>query len=255
MAREGSGEGLAHSLVDLMTSLLVIFILLLVVFLYQASIREIAERKGTKGTEDNRKIVQARLDPVLRKLGEGIELFPDACDPLTLVIIVPRQLLDFEKNDDKIRDDGKHFLDFFAPAVASVLCEQSLLDTVDSLVAEGHTDSAGNEGINIPLSARRATNVVLYSREVLTHSSNGLEPCLLELASATGRGPRDLIHRNEVIQNRRVEEGCRRGTADVAAKFSTEPEDRDRSRRVEFKIRVRSEEQRRVEKERLSLGQ
>lgn len=222
MARGTTGEGFAYSMVDLMTSLVVIFILLLVYFLDLVETREKAEKQQTK---DNREQVMRRLQEELGTLDTRIQIKADELDPLTLLVIVPEGLLGFEKNSDVIPSLGSDFLKNFAPRLARVLCAPELSGKVDSLIIEGHTDSSGPEEVNIPLSTQRALAVMTQSRKQLKQSVPILEPCLLNLAAVSGRGPRGHILK--------------------------EPgkEDEEKSRRVEFKVRVRSSEQRRVQEQ------
>jgi outer membrane protein OmpA-like peptidoglycan-associated protein len=222
MAQGASGEGFAYSMVDLMTSLVVIFILLLIVFLRQTSEQAIAE---SKQTESAREQVMRRLQEEFGTLDTRIQVKIDDLDPLTLLVIVPEGLLGFEKNRYEIPSYGIDFLKSFAPTLAGVLCAPELSGKVDSLIIEGHTDSSGTEEINIPLSTQRATIVMIQSRALLKQSTSSLEPCFLELASASGRGPRDPILDTQGLEH---------------------PE---KSRRVQFKVRVRSIEQRRIQEQ------
>jgi len=214
MSRGTPNEGFALSMVDLMTSLVVIFILLLVVFLQQKSAQAITEAKQTKSNRDQ---VIERLRRKFDAIKNKIEIKPDETDPLTLLIIVREELMQFEENSANLREIGKKFLQGFAPTLMGALCAQDLRDKVDALIIEGHTNSRGEENLNIPLSTRRATEVTLYSLGLL-REENEIE-CFLKLASSNGRGQRDPIRLNGV-------------------------EDPEKSKRVEFKVRVRSIEQR-----------
>lgn len=234
MAQGNTGEGFAYSMVDLMTSLVVIFILLLVYFLdlahqrAEAEQRRIAEEKrrteiAKQQTESNRELVIRRLQKEFVTVNPSIQVKPDERDPLTLLIIVPEELLRFEENKAKLREIGREFLNGFTPTLTGVLCAPDLQDKVDSLIIEGHTNSRGEEWRNIPLSTERATAVTLYSLELLRDKISPDLECFLNLASANGRGPREPI---------RDHEG---------------KEDLEKSKRVEFKVRVRSLEQRQLQ--------
>lgn len=229
MAREATGEGFAYSLVDLMTSLVVIFVLLLIVFLRQASEEANAEAQGT---EDARGLVKQRLEASLSALDKSIQVKFDRKDPLGLLVIVPEGLLGFREGRSELPDIGKDFLRGFAPTLAGVLCAKDLSGRVDSLIIEGHTNSRApraredkGEATNIPLSTNRAATVMLESLTLLEGNAPDLTSCLLDLSSVSGRGPRDLI------------------------KDAEGNEDMEKSKRVEFKVRVRSIEQRRVANE------
>src|SRR5262249_52403290 len=95
-------------------------------------------------------------------------------------------------------------------------------DKIDSIVIEGHTDSSGGESINLPLSQERSMEVVKQSLQTLQvfDSSSNLKQCFLGFVSASGRGSA-----NPILD--------RDGNEDQA-----------RSRRVIYRIRMRSIEQR-----------
>jgi len=212
MAEESGGTPLASSLTDLMTSLAVIFILLLVATLNNA------QQQG----QDTRNAILVELQRELRTfVAKGIEVKADPKDPLGLLVLVPEGLLEFELNDDRIPAKGIEFLTDFTPKLALTACSERFRNEINSIVVEGHTDSSGTDQLNLPLSQRRSMSVVQRSLEVLSQS-NGTEDfrsCFLGFLSASGRGSVDRIIAPSGI------------------------EDRARSRRVVFKIRVRSLEQ------------
>jgi outer membrane protein OmpA-like peptidoglycan-associated protein len=95
---------------------------------------------------------------------------------------------------------------------------------------EGHTDSSGEDAFNIDLSQRRSMSVIteclnLLDTEQKAVSANGNDKkgYFLRVLSASGRGKQDLITKDGV-------------------------EDAPLSRRVIFKIRVRSFEEKKIEK-------
>ncbi len=122
MAQGTSGEGFAYSMVDLMTSLVVIFILLLIVFLRQTSKQAEAEKQQAEAekqqTEGAREQVMRRLREELGTVDAQIQVEIDKRDPLKLLVIVPEGLLGFEKNSPGIPATGKKFLGRFAPILA-----------------------------------------------------------------------------------------------------------------------------------------
>ena len=219
MAASGRGS-FESSLVDLMTSLAVIFILLLVVFLKNSADEASAI---VAGTEDDRSQIVKALAVELTGLDPGIGVKSDPSDPLKLIVVLPEELLRFEKNRSEVPATGVGFLVNFAPKLAGVVCGERFADRIDGGVIEGHTDSTGNDEINIPLSAQRATSVMLEVRKALLNDPEGKAFCFLQRASASGRGSTDLVRVGD-------------------------EEDHQRSRRVLFKIRVKSAEQRQAER-------
>ena len=216
MAMPEGHSGLASSMTDLMTSLAVIFILLLVATLNNV------HQEGRQ-TRDNILLkLQERLSKELVEYREqGFELTNDPKDPLGLIIVVPEGLLNFAVNRADIPQAGVVFLQRVAPKLADTVCSEEFRPDMNSIVVEGHTDSTGTDETNLPLSQARSMAVVGTSLQVLGSSASGpiQRPCFLDLVSATGRGSVEPLLNDD-------------GTENLA-----------KSRRVVFKIRVRSLEQ------------
>jgi outer membrane protein OmpA-like peptidoglycan-associated protein len=146
MATEHEGSGLASSLTDLMTSLAVIFILLLVAMLNN-------QRQQSAGTKS---LVLSRLQAALEKFKEqGVEVKSDPTDPLVLLVIVPEDLLKFEQGKSDIPTKGYEFLGTFVPKFVSTACSTEIRQGISSVVVEGHASSEGRESDNLFLSQRR----------------------------------------------------------------------------------------------------
>jgi outer membrane protein OmpA-like peptidoglycan-associated protein len=252
MALSEDSAGFASSLTDLMTSLAIIFILLLVVSLNNAQqgIDETREqlRAAEKNVDDaQRKLAAAQqktettrnqiLDALVKVLAsfakQGVKVEPDPKDPLGLLVLVPEGLLNFDFDKSVIPAGGKDFLKAFIPKLAATACSDQFKDEINSIVVEGHTDPSGRDEWNLLLSQNRSMAVVRESLNVLEGSrgdgkaSSTLRTCFLTFLSASGRGSAEPIRDQEVV-------------------------DYPRSRRVVFKIRVRSLEQRQLIKQ---LGQ
>jgi outer membrane protein OmpA-like peptidoglycan-associated protein len=214
MATDRESAGLASSLTDLMTSLAVIFILLLVAMLNNA-------RQQAEGTKNQ---VLDKLEKALKIFQkQGVQVKTDPKDPLGLLVIVPEGLLRFAQGKSEIPPAGDQFLNVFVPKLVGTACSDDLRSGINSIVVEGHASSEGEEQLNLRLSQDRSMSVVRASLGALnpmadaTPSEN--HKCFLEFVSATGRGSAEPI--------------------EVDGK-----EDRSLSRRVVFKIRVKSLEQR-----------
>jgi len=243
MAPHDHGSGLASSLTDLMTSLAVIFILLFVAShnnkqqTLNTALHDVETMQKELDTlREQTRLTRSRL---LLKLKETLATFADQHtsaeqhisieedrqDPLGLLIIVPEGLLNFAFDKAEMPQKGMAFLREFAPRLAQTACAEEFQDEIHSIVIEGHTDSSGTDKRNLPLSQQRSMTVVQESLDILSAedstTSLRLRPCFLHLLSASGRGSSELF----LVEGK---------------------EDRDRSRRVVFKIRVRSLEQRHV---------
>jgi flagellar motor protein MotB len=215
MASVGGGQGggtqaFASTLTDLMTSLAVIFILLLVVFLKQA-------HEQSKKAKDE---VREQLEALLQQ--KSLALKQDADDPLKLTVAVGENQLRFPVGGYVLSRDGAEFTSSFFKNFATKICDPTLRDKVDSIVIEGHTDTKGEktaEGVrnNIILSQKRSYSVLEQALKSVQGDEKTYQ-CLLQLASASGRGSQSPVLVNSLY-------------------------DADQSRRVEVKIRVRSAEQ------------
>jgi outer membrane protein OmpA-like peptidoglycan-associated protein len=218
-----SDNQLANSFTDLMTSLAVIFILLLCVTHNEA------QQEG----ETTRNSILLELKNELKEfMQRGVRVDPDPKDPLGLLILVPEGLLEFKRDKADIPDKGVEFLRPFVPRLANIICGKRFRDDINSIVVEGHTDSSGPPNTDIDqynwnLSQRRSMSVVAKSLNILNEqqmiTSDGLavKDYFVKMLSASGRGSAELVKENG-------------------------NENQGKSRRVVFKIRVRSLEQRMV---------
>ena len=238
--------GLHSSMTDLMTSLAVIFVLLLVASHNnkekQLNVRQehLDDTRGRFETAQHA-LLQAQQHTyttrqnMLVALHQALDVFAtqgvraeaDPRDPLGLLVLVPEGLLEFAVGRDTIPSGGIAFLRSFTPKLASTICSEAFRDELSTIVIEGHTDSSGSDAINLPLSQARSLAVVQESLTVLNPEPT-LRTCFLTFLAASGRGSSEPFR-------------------DAGGK-----EDRARSRRVVFKIRVRSLEQRQLQE---ALGQ
>lgn len=212
MPRHDNGSGISNSLTDLMTSLAVIFVLLLC-----ASMNNARQEGETSRNSVLSAIHRELNDFVVR----GIEVKPDPRDALNILILVPEKLLAFQFDKADIPQGGISFLKSFIPRLSGILCSEKFSKEVNSVIVEGHTDSSGPTRHNCELSQRRSMSVVKASLDILDAGGMEIErDRFLKLLSATGRG-----------------------SAEPMAGLNGE-EDMALSRRVVFKVRVRSIEQR-----------
>lgn len=203
-------SGMAGSLTDLMTSLMVIFVLLLVVSLKNQY------QHGQRIKEDLLRELQQSLSTLG---GERVDVQNDPNDPLGLIVFVPQRLLNFQFGEATIPPGGVDFLEHFVPRMAAVVCSDGFQNDIDSVTIEGHTDPRGAFGFNVGLGQTRATNVAIAALASLGHDPH--LGCFENFLTASGRG------------NTEVANGL--SEAEMAGE-----------RRVEFHVRVRSAEERAV---------
>lgn len=211
-------SGTANSFTDLMTSLMVIFILLLCSFMNNA----FEEGQSTKT-----KILDKLHKQLKEFVVKGVKVQSDPNDPLALLILVPEGLLEFKLDSADIPKPGIVFLSTFIPKLMDTLYSPEFRNDISSVVVEGHTDSWGSDTHNLELSQRRSMSVVNKCIMILDGRSSieaqKKRDYFLRVLSASGRGKQDLI-------------------------YSNNKEDHQQSRRVVFKIRIRSFEEKKIEK-------
>jgi outer membrane protein OmpA-like peptidoglycan-associated protein len=135
-----------------------------------------------------------------------------------LRVVVPQELLNFETGKSTLSLEAQRFLEDAIPAFAESWCGP-LRPHIESVVIEGHTDDRGEDRFNLKLSQDRSFSVMTKGLEILQAADPDLTGCFQRLISASGRGRQDLLYQG----------------ADTP--------DRDRSRRVVFKIRLRQSAQ------------
>lgn len=214
---------LTIGITDLMTSLAVIFILLFSAYVTKVSETESQAKMPVSTPVPERKVARATTDDIKGLLRDHFQRFDlsldaDSSDPHVVRIVVPEALLNFEFGKGALSSAADRFLADAMPTYAALLCG-AMRDQIDSLVIEGHTDDRGSDIYNLKLSQERSLNVMVKGLEVIQDSAPWAYHCFHEKTSASGRGRQDpIMDESRVL-------------------------DRDRSRRVVFKIRLRSAEQ------------
>ncbi len=192
-----------------MTSLAVIFVLLLVVFVNAS--RSTEKPAGPPQLRTAAEQTRATLQPASPP---GLTVETDPVDPQALRVVIPESRLNFEFGKSTLSPAADRFLAELMPAYAAAFCG-GLRQQVAGIVIEGHTDDLGSDVLNLRLSQERSFRVLVRGLEAIRASAPLLHTCFSELASASGRGKYDLLYDD---QHR---------------------PDRDRSRRVVFKILLR----------------
>jgi flagellar motor protein MotB len=182
-------DHLSSSFTDLMSSLVVIFILLFLAFVHEQEGRQ-ESVKDKLLAELQQQLKEANLDR------ENIKKDGDA-----VVIIVPEGLMNFETGKSDLKDGGKDFLRRYIPPISRLLVGD-FHDDIDSLIVEGYTDrqrapgasEEQGEAYNLKLSQERSMKVV----EEALHDLEGTDRIperqfFLDRLSASGRGEQMAI--------------------------------------------------------------
>lgn len=139
-------------------------------------------------------------------------------DPNTGAITLDSSIL-FESSESTLTPAGKRMIDRFLPVYLDVLLSDEYRGNVSEIIIEGHTDSVGSYMSNLELSQNRALAVASY---VLSDEYTGIPPehkaYLRSIMTANGRSESNLVYDENGAENR------------------------DASRRVEFKFRLHDEQ-------------
>ena len=122
----------------------------------------------------------------------------------------------FETGSYVIRQEGKDLLDRFVPVYLDVLLRPEYEKYLGEIIIEGHTDTDGTYETNLKLSQNRALQVALYCLNMPSLTSTQKDR-LQQIMTATGRSESDPVYVNGV-------------------------EDKNASRRVEFKFSLTDSE-------------
>ena len=197
-----SSSAVSSGVTDLMTSLAVIFILL-----FAAYVNRVQESPESHAQDppSPREEGQQLKPPLLKHEGRK---------PEVLAVSIPDVALNFDFGESTLLPPAEAFLSEAMPHYAAMVCAQGGKE-VEAFVIEGYTDDLGDDIRNLRLSQERSFAVLAKSVEVVREKLPWAYECFLQKATANGRGRQNLLR-------------------DAAGDA-----DRERSRRVMFKIHLR----------------
>lgn len=197
---------------DLMASLMFIFILLLMGALLQV------QEKAEQDEEIVRRYDQVKTQLYIDledEFKDDLKVWRAEIDSTTLCVRFQEPSMLFDNNMSTLKDNFKVILGDFFPRYISVLTKAGYRDNIEEIRIEGHTDSNGDYFHNMQLSQDRTRAVLQYCMGLL--DSSNTEWCRT-LITANGLSSSHPILRDGV-------------------------EDKDLSRRVEFRVRTNAEKQ------------
>jgi outer membrane protein OmpA-like peptidoglycan-associated protein len=201
---------LESSMTDLMTSLAVVFIMLMLAVLQN-------QGQGSKNALND---IQTQLNEALKL--EQLECKTDKQDPLSCIIRLPEDRLRFLVAKADVDPKGEQFIKRIFPKIMHILAKKAISPNVESFYIQGFTDSDGDDEHNLALSQQRAFSVGRFVvTDVIPPSAE--RNFLLKWLYVNGRGEQE-----QLLDTR------------------THQENKQASRRVEVRIRVKSNEQRNV---------
>lgn len=199
---------------DLMAGLLFIFILLLMGTLVQ--VQEKAKEDKKIATAYDR-IKNDLSRDLANEFKNELKIWNAELDKSTLSIRFKEPDVLFDKNKDSIKTEFKKILDEFFPKYIRILSRQQYKDNIEEIRIEGHTDSDGGYLHNVALSQRRTIKVLEYCHEITPES---YKTWIEKHLTANG-----LAYSKPITMEL----------------FGYSVEDKEASRRVEFRVRTNAE--------------
>lgn len=208
---ENTENVFALSTGDLMAGLLFIFILLLMGALLQ--VQEKAEQDEEIVKKYDRIKTQLYID-LLAEFKDDLPVWRAVIDS-TLCVRFQEPAMLFDNNQSILKSNFKEILDDFYPRYIAILNKPEYRDNIEEIRIEGHTDSNGSYFHNMELSQNR-------TRAVLEYCMSLMRPDQIEWAknyiTANGLSSSHPILKNGI-------------------------EDKELSRRVEFRVKTNAEKQ------------
>lgn len=208
------------SISDLMAGILIIFILLFIFKMldYQGEIekQEVIQQELNETKDKIIELTNTRLKIIalLKKEFEKEEI--DILIDENTGAIKLREGILFDTSESIIKEEGKEFLKEFMPVYFRILLDnEEIREELAEIIIEGHTDDVSTYMYNLKLSQLRSYNVVdlLFSDE-FNYKNKDL---LVKYLTANGKSYSNLIYKDNAV-------------------------DRDSSRRVEIKFKLKEEE-------------
>lgn len=215
------------SVSDIMTGLMVIFMFIAISYIL----------KIQKQQETQNQIIENHKNTKLALFEELNKEFKDDFKPenwnafikedLSIRFIDEKVL--FDRNSDRIKNDFQLILDDFFPRYLKILMKKEYKESVAEIRIEGHTDSQGDYMYNVNLSQRRTANVLRYfldnNQKLISELTNEDQQLIRYWFTANGFSYGRTLDSNDSYT---IETG--------------NVEDRAKSRRVEFRIMVKSDD-------------
>lgn len=196
---------------DLMAGLLFIFILLLMGAMLQ--VQEKAEQDEEIVKRYDQIKTQLYID-LQEEFKEDLTVWRASIDS-TLCVRFQEPSMLFDEGDDNLKQNFKNILDDFFPRYIEVLMRPQYKENIEEIRIEGHTNSNGGYFSNMELSQNRTRAVLQYCLNMM--SADDME-WAKALITANGLSSSHLI----------MKDG---------------EEDKELSRRVEFRVRTNAEKQ------------
>jgi outer membrane protein OmpA-like peptidoglycan-associated protein len=204
------------NIADIMSALMMVFMFIAVAFMYQL--------------QHQKNLNRALVDTYRIELNKALHMAFDknlvAWKATITEDNVFRFSAPFDTGDSEMSDEFKQIITEFFPRYTSLLTRNNFRDEIEEIRIEGHTSNGWGEGVsaddnyinNMYLSQKRASKVLDYSYRLPDYVVQKNKKWLVKYLRANGMSFSNLIYKsdNGII------------------------EDKDRSRRVEFRVMVKN---------------
>ncbi|MEA2104911.1 MAG: OmpA family protein [Candidatus Cloacimonadota bacterium] len=186
------------SISDLMSALLLIFILILV-----GTLLKLAEQH--ERNKDRLELIsdqEMAKRSIIAQLKGEMDQFDIEVDPRTGAIRIKEAIL-FDYGQAELKENGKKFLQRFMPKYAEILfAKNEIREQIGQVIIEGHTDNIGPYNYNLDLSLKRAFSVAsyIYSKSFINFNFGDV---LRKRLSVVGKSFVDPIASNITKEGRR----------------------------------------------------
>lgn len=199
------------SFTDLLTTILLCFILIFIAMMIIKSL-QIEEMKKT--IDQIMGVREQLVSELKAEFSDGTSEIE--VDEKTGAIIFDTEIL-FSYDDDTLKKDSFAFLDEFVPRYLDILLQEGYADYIAEIIIEGHTDRDGDYLYNLELAQDRAYSVASYI----------LGP------DFPYKNIQEHLEEKLTVNSKSYTDFRTDGSGDYSA---------DESRRVEFKFRLKDEE-------------
>lgn len=210
------------SLGDLMAGLLLIFVLLLSFVMLDLMVKE---KRQLEIAEKYKNLQDALYHDLFREFEKDLERWKADLDSLTLSVRFKEPQVLFDQGNVEVKAAFKEILDDFFPRYVRILKKPAYIDDIVEIRIEGHTSSEWSDEVsqedayfrNMELSQDRTRSVLQYVLQLSTISEDRY--WVKQYLTANGLSSSKFIRHDDGTENK---EG---------------------SRRVEFRVRTNSEKQ------------
>lgn len=223
-SRRKSDDGGWVSLSDMMTVLMVLFLIISVTIAITSTQRLQKMRGVLSYITDQEEILCEELETNLSEKFQAGDLSVE-CNPIRIIFTNPNY--EFVKNSSDLTPEFQNALKIFFPIYLSTVDQWELSELADEIRIEGHTDSDGRYVYNMRLSQDRARNVLEFAINLPEIRRN----------NQYFEWSRSLLTANGLSFSRRLNQ-----SGEIMKYPYKGEENKDRSRRVEVRLRTSTKE-------------